>query len=31
MKENIKDNGIYMYLLGARELNNTFLILTVKE
>ena len=25
MKENIKGNGIYVYLLGVRQLNNTFL------
>ena len=31
MKENIKDHGIYVYLLGAMPLNNTFLILPVKE
>ena len=31
MKENIKDNAIYVYLLGVRQLNNTFLILPVKE
>ena len=24
MKENIKGNGIYVYLLGVRQLNNTF-------
>ena len=31
MKENIKDNGIYVYLLGVRQLNDTFPILPVKE
>ena len=31
MKENIKDNGICVYLLGVRKLNNTFLVLPVKE
>ena len=31
MKENIKHNGIYMYLAGVRQLNNAFLILPVKE
>ena len=31
MKENIKDNEIYVYLLGVRQLNNTFLILPAKE
>ena len=31
MKENIKDNGIYVYILGVRQLNNTFQILPVKE
>ena len=31
MKENIKDNEIYVYLLGVTQLNNTFLILPAKE
>ena len=31
MKEHIKDNEIYVYLLGVRQLNNTFLILPAKE
>ena len=31
MKENIKDNGIYVCLLDVRQLNNTFPILLVKE
>ena len=31
MKENIKDNGIYVYLLSVRQLNDTFPILPVKE
>ena len=31
MKENIKGNGIYVYLLGVRQLNNIFLILPVKK
>ena len=31
IKENIKDNGIYVYLLGVRQLSNTFLILPEKK
>ena len=31
MKENIRDNRIYVYLLGVKQLNNTFPILPVKE
>ena len=30
MKENTKDNGIYVYLIGARQLSNAFLIFTSK-
>ena len=31
IKENIKDNGIYVYLLVVRQSNSTFPILPVKE
>ena len=31
IKENIKDNGIYVYLLVVRQSNNTVPILPVKE
>ena len=31
MKENIKGNGSYVFLLDVRQLNNTFLMLSVKE
>ena len=31
MKENIKNNGIYVYLLDVRQLSNTFPILPAKE
>ena len=30
MKENIKNNGIYVYLLDVRQLSNTFTILPAK-
>ena len=30
MKENTKDNGIYVYLIGARQLSSAFLIFTSK-
>ena len=30
MKENTKDNGIYVYLIGVRQLSNAFLIFTSK-
>ena len=30
-ERNIKDNEIYVYLLGVRQLNNTFLILPATE
>ena len=31
MKEIIKDNGIYVHLLGVKQLNDTFPTLPVKE
>ena len=31
MKENTKENGIYVYLSAVRQLNNAFSILPVKE